>query len=335
MMNIRAVWASLPRPAGQAGWQVIAIHPEARFVIMAGVHLPDGAEGLLVDVPADAMPAGVEYPEARGFEVKPERLGRTRSSPVRICLTRGDDGNPDLFAILAEDVAMRVASQSDAAGAVRALLARIRSWQAFMRHHDGERMSESEETGLAGELLLLESALIPGADIALAIDCWRGPLGALHDFRLGQVAIEVKATASPRNSIRITSFDQLDDTGLSALFLAVIGLGNGRGRTLPELVDGLRMRVRAGAPTHEHALDERLLSAGYVAAHAPLYSRRFVAEATRYYRVGAGFPRLIRSIVPNGVAEGAYDVELRTADLFQVSEAAAVTEFLGGTDGAQ
>ena len=335
MMDIRAVWASLPRPAGQTGWQVIAIHPEAHFPIMAGVHLPEGVEGLLVDVPADAMPAGVEYPEASGFEVTPERLGRTRSSPVRICLTRGGRGNPDLFAILAEDVAMRVASQPDAAGAVHALLARIRSWQTFMRHHEGERMSEPEETGLAGELLLLEAALIPGADIAMAIDCWRGPLGALHDFRLGQVAIEVKATASPRNSIRITSFDQLDDSGLSALFLAVVRLGTGTGRTLPELVDRQRTRVRAGAPTHEHALDERLLSAGYVGAHAPLYTRRFVAETIRYYRVGAGFPRLIRSTVPDGVAEGAYDVELRVADRYQVTEATAVAEFLGGSDGTR
>lgn len=335
MMDIRAVWASLPRPTGQTGWQVIAIHPEARFPIMAGVHLPEGAEGLLVDVPADAMPAGVEYPEARGFEVKPERLGRTRASPVRICLTRTGGGNPELFAILAEDVAMRVASQLGAAGAVQVLLARIRSWQAFMRHHEGERMSEPEEMGLAGELLLLETALIPGVDIARAIDCWRGPLGALHDFRLGEVAIEVKATASPRDSIRITSLDQLDDSGLSAMFLAVVRLGTGTGQTLPEMVDGLRARVRAGAPTHEHALDERLLSAGYVGLHAQLYTRRFVAEAIRYYRVGTGFPRLIRSSVPDGVSDGAYDIELRTADPHRVTEAAAVTEFLGGSDGTR
>lgn len=332
-MDIRAVWASLPRPAGQTGWQAIAIHPAARFPIMAGVHLPDGAEGLLVDVPADAIPAGAEYPEARGFEVKPERLGRTRSSPVRICLTRVAGGNPDLFAILAEDVAMRVASQTDAVAAVHALLARIRSWQAFMRHHEGERMSDQEETGLAGELLLLETVLVPVADIAMALDAWQGPLGGLHDFRHGQAAIEVKATASPRNTIRITSFDQLDDAGLSALFLAVVRLGTALGRTLPELVDGVRALVLAGAPNHEHALDERLLSAGYVGAHAPLYLRRFTPEAIRFYRVGTGFPRLIRSSVPEGVAEGAYDIELRVADRQEVTRAVAVAEFLGGRDG--
>ena len=139
--------------------------------------------------------------------------------------------------------------------------------------------------------------------------------------------------ASPRNNIRITSFDQLDDRGLSALFLAVVRLGSGAGRTLPELVDGLRMRVRGSAPTYEHALDERLLSAGYAAAHAPLYSRRFVAEQIRYYRVGEGFPRLIRTAVPDGVAEGVYDVELRAAGPHQVSEALAVAEFFGGSDG--
>lgn len=332
-MDIRTVWASLPRPAGLTGWQVIAIHPDARFPIMAGVHLPEGAEGLLVDVPADAIPSGIEYPEARGFEVKPERLGRTRNAPIRICLTRTEGGNVDLFAILAEDVAVRVASQTEAVSAVHALLARIRSWQAFMRHHEGERMTDQEETGLAGELLLLEGTLAPTADIAMALDAWQGPLGGLHDFRHGSAALEVKATASPRNTIRVTSFDQLDDTGLSALFLAVVRLGTTAGRTLPELVDGVRALVRAGAPTHEHALDERLLSAGYVSAHAPLYTRRFTSEAIRFWRVGTGFPRLIRSAVPEGVVEGAYDVELRVADRHEVTRAVAVAEFLGGRNG--
>lgn len=334
MMDIRAVWASLPRPSGKTGWQAIAIYPEARFRIMAGIHLPDGAEGLLVDVPAAAIPAGVEYPEACGFEVRPARLNRPRGSLVRICLSRGDGGNADLFAILAEDVAMRVASQSDATAAVHALLARIRSWQAFMRRHEGARMTAKEEIGMAGELLLLESELIPVADIAMALESWRGPLGALHDFQYGQVAIEVKATASPRNSIHVSSFEQLDDSGLSALFLAVVRLGTGTGRTLPELVDGLRAVVRAGAPTHEHVLDERLLSAGYMGAHAPLYTRLFAAQAISFHRVTASFPRLIRSAVPDGVTEGAYDVALRAAAHHQVPNAIAVAAFLGGIDGA-
>lgn len=333
-MDLRAVWDALPRNTVAHGWQAIRIHPEASFSIKAGVHLPEGAEGLLLEVPAECIPAGVEYPEGNGFEVRPERLGQSRASHVRLCFTRTGDGNRDLFAILAEDVATRVASQADASMAVHALLLRIRMWQAFLRRHVGARLSDAEETGLVGELLFLTGVLAPNSDIAALVDSWQGPLGGLHDFSLGNASIEVKASLG-RETVRISSLDQLDDRHVAPLFLAALVLRKDAGRTLPELVDDVRALVRDGAPTHAQALEDRVLSAGYIDAHAGLYECRFAAHSVTVYRVAEAFPRLTRDTVPAGITEGCYDVALPAAAPFRVETDVAVREFMGASSGTQ
>lgn len=333
-MDLRAVWDALPKTAAGPGWQAIRIHPEAPFSMKAGVHLPEGTEGLLLEVPAESIPAGVDYPEGNGFEVRPERLGQTRTSQVRLCFIRTADGNRDLFSILAEDVAARVALQADPTSAVSALLLRIRMWQAFLRRHIGARLSEAEETGLVGELLLLVDVLAPRSDIATLVDSWQGPLGGLHDFSHANASIEVKASRG-REIVRITSLDQLDDRHAAPLFLAAVALSTGAGRTLPEIVEHVRALVRDGAPTHVQALEDRVLSAGFIDAHASLYDSTFSVHGLALYRVADGFPRLTRETVPPGISECCYDVELAAATTFRVEVDAAVHEFIGGGNGAQ
>ena len=46
---------------------------------------------------------------------------------------------------------------------------------------------------MIGELLVLESVLLPHMEASAAVTAWRGPLGSPKDFEIGRVAIEVKA----------------------------------------------------------------------------------------------------------------------------------------------
>ena len=332
-MDLRAVWDALPKRADAPGWQALRIHPEAPFPIKAGVHFPEGMEGLLLEVPAECIPAGVDYPEGNGFGVRPERLGHSRASQVRLCFMRTADGNRDLFSILAEDVATRVALQADPSSAVGALLLRIRMWQAFLRRQVGARLNEAEETGLVGELLLID-ALAPRSDIATLVDSWQGPLGGIQDFARANASIEVKATRG-HEIVRVTSLDQLDDRHAAPLFLAVVALKMEAGRTLPEIVGHVRALVRDGAPTHVQAFEDRVLAAGFVDAHASLYDSTFSVHSLVLYRVSNGFPRLTRETVPLGISECCYDVVLKAAAPFRIEIDAAVREFMGGSNGAQ
>ena len=58
---------------------------------------------------------------------------------------------------------------------------------------------------------------------------------------------------------------------------------------------------------------ERLLSAGYLDAHADRYPRRFELARIRLIEVGQGFPRLTPGAVPAGVLKAMYEIDLDKA----------------------
>ncbi len=91
------------------------------------------------------------------------------------------------------------------------MIARVASWQRFMERGGDGLLSPEEEIGLFGELAVLRVLLDGEADPAGLCACWVGPLGALHDFRFGSGAMEVKTTVLGAHSYaRITGLGQLD-----------------------------------------------------------------------------------------------------------------------------
>jgi len=64
--------------------------------------------------------------------------------------------------------------------------------------------------------------ILPARD---AVQAWRGPFGAAQDFRLGDIAVEVKSTASLNPaSFKVASLDQLDAGELTLLLLHHVAL---------------------------------------------------------------------------------------------------------------
>ncbi|MBN0063336.1 PD-(D/E)XK motif protein, partial [Pseudomonas aeruginosa] len=73
------------------------------------------------------------------------------------------------------------------------------------------------------------------------------------------------------------------------------------------------------------AFDRKLIAHGY--APLPDYDKpRFVVSDVRSYRVGDGFPRLMRSQLPPGIANVAYDIRLETIAPYECDEAAIFGE---------
>jgi hypothetical protein len=98
------------------------------------------------------------------------------------------------------DVVSAVLAAADEGLAVDALRVRVEHWQRFMERA-GEGLSASGQLGLYGELSFLRALVMAGCGPRKAIDGWRGPLSANHDFMYGKVAVEVKSTSS--NSMRL------------------------------------------------------------------------------------------------------------------------------------
>jgi len=219
--------------------------------------------------------------------------------------------------------ALDATTGTDEPGLLRAFLGCVRAWQEFMRK-GAEALSPGAEIGLVGELVLLSAVIEAGVSAGPAIESWVGPHSGAQDFELGTGAVEVKATLSPVGfPARIGSLEQLDDSVRQPLFVAGVRLRQAPfGKSLPEFVEGLRAMLQ-GDPEAERLFAERLLAAGYIAAHVARYSRQFELATMRLIRVSDGFPRLTIGRVPVGVTDVMYGIDLDQAPgEFEVLESA-------------
>lgn len=174
--------------------------------------------------------------------------------------------------------------------------------------------------GLLGELLVLNLLLArnPGA-----WRCWTGPTGARHDFRAGDVAVEVKtAVRAQKRTIEVSALDQLAEPEGGALLLAhhVLEHDAGGHLTIPDQAD----RAIKAADDKE-GLASMLAHAGYVPAFRERWAAfRFSLLESGFYNVDDRFPRLVpasfrETELPNGVSHLRYRVDLDFADECRVA----------------
>lgn len=218
----------------------------------------------------------------------------------------------DLFAGLCRTLAFALEYASDSASALAISLAHIRRWKTFLSGR-GQHLSAEEVRGLFAEIVFLMELLEREMPSNVAIEAWLGPDRSHQDFIFGNTAVEVKSlSGAERSSVRISSEDQLESLN-DDLFLRIYRLSSltnvGGSRSLNELVTVVQLQL-SGTDALE-AFERKLVAYGY--APLPDYDEpRFIISDVRSYRVGNGFPRLMRSQLPEGIAKVAYDIRLET-----------------------
>ena len=247
----------------------------------------------------------------------------------------------DVFAILAEDIAPRVAAAADEKSAARVMLDRLNRWQKFLSAR-ADGLSVSRQRGLFGELYFLRYVLLPQVDVPSAVMAWRAPERSHQDFQFASASIEVKTTTAKQpQDIRITSERQLDSTGTSALFLFVAVLderevepnGTVQGETLPAAVAALRNLLGSNNVPRD-TFDDRLLDAGYLDADAPRFeARRFALRSQQCFQVVDGFPRLLEGSLPSGIGDVSYALSLAACAPFAVPVTAVISAISGAQQG--
>jgi hypothetical protein len=167
------------------------------------------------------------------------------------------------------------------------------------------RLSDQEEVGLFGELLVLDR-LIDALGEAIAVGAWRGAISEEHDFGLPDDDVEVKTTMVETRRHWVGTATQLEPTvgrPLWLLSLQVTSAGTG-GLSLPELIASVRVKIVDG--TVQAVLEERLSRVRWRDAQAALYGRRFrLRTDPAVFRVDAAFP----AITPPRLAAGGVPVQ--------------------------
>ena len=195
-----------------------------------------------------------------------------------------------------------------------ALLKRLNRWRKLLEAGPHQGLSNLELRGLFGELWFLKSVAIPRCGHTVAVEAWNGPLDAPQDFQLGDGLVEVKTILPGAHIISIASADQLEDAS-NRLQLAVVVTDVSKGVSVPEVVEEIRREIEV-SPTAAAEFDLRLAEAGYT-DRDEYATLRFTAQEIRYYPVGANFPRITTSLLPQGVSRVTYDLDLLRCGTFR------------------
>jgi hypothetical protein len=167
------------------------------------------------------------------------------------------------------------------------------------------RLTDQEETGLFGELFVLDRLLTLLGENE-AIGAWRGAHSEEHDFGLADDDVEVKTTTTEARRHWVGTLTQLEPTQARPLWvlslqLTAAGVG---GLTLPELIAGIRHKIVDGSVRHR--LEACLADVRWSDTRASLYGRRFrLRSAPAAFRVDTDFP----AITPTRLAKAGVAAE--------------------------
>lgn len=136
--------------------------------------------------------------------------------------------------VIAGEMAGNLAQQDRAP---REIVERVLAkWRRFWGEVPKTLLSREELLGLFAELWFLAYWLLPKVGAERAVERWRGPFGARHDFEWQGKSIEVKATSSTRGRIHhINGIEQLapPENGELLLFSLAVREEAGAAKTLP------------------------------------------------------------------------------------------------------
>ncbi|MEL0083539.1 MAG: PD-(D/E)XK motif protein, partial [Gammaproteobacteria bacterium] len=227
----------------------------------------------------------------------------------------------DLFFSLCNTLANALKEARDSDVALSIATTHLQRWKSFFASRKQSLLSPEEIRGLFAELQFLRSLYGHHLSEAESINSWYGPDRVQQDFVFGNTAVEVKAISGrERNTVRISSEDQLD-SACDYLFLKIFRLSD-----LPNAESALSLNqavveIYAELSDAEaiETFSQKLVSYGYVELRdydEPL----LVVSERRTYRVENGFPRLIRSELPQGIRKVGYEIEIETLAPFECSD---------------
>lgn len=200
--------------------------------------------------------------------------------------------------------------------AYETLCFRYFAWKKLFKPHSGS-LSDAEIIGLIGELLFMKEYMIPQWGVSKSLESWMGPERTHKDFSTESEWYEIKAINSGKETVRISSIEQLDgnDEGYLAVYCLEKMSPSFSGIKLNTLVAEL-MNIM-GSPINRETLLSKLTL--YNFDFSPEYDNFVYSKVgLSMYKVTDHFPRLCRSDVPMSISKVQYDIVLSEIEEFKV-----------------
>ena len=228
--------------------------------------------------------------------------------------------NSDLleyFCTFCQDLMDSVRVTSDDEAAYQTLRSRYYSWRQLFRP-DNARMTEAEIMGLIGELLFLKNYMIPERGIDVALESWMGPEKTHKDFSDQQDWFEIKTISFGKESVRISSVEQLDSDIDGALVIYELEKMSPSfdGIKLNQLTNNIIASLQS-ASQREVFIDKlQLFGFDFSNEYDNLV---FALRGEHKYKVDTNnFPRIHRDMLPDAIARVQYDLLLTEIEPFKL-----------------
>lgn len=235
------------------------------------------------------------------------------------CILRFSLCNNELleyFSTFCQDLIDSTEYTKSDADAYKTLCSRYFSWKKLFRPNKS-RMNDNEVMGLIGELLFMQDYMIPHYDVETALDSWMGPEKNHKDYSIGSVWYEIKTISVGKESIKISSLEQLDgdDEGFLAVYCLEKMSPTFSGIKLNELVKNLITKM--GTVQNREIFMSKL----------SMYDFDFSVEYDNFvftnvefsiYRICDDFPRLCRKNIPNAINKIQYEIFLSELEEYKL-----------------
>ena len=216
--------------------------------------------------------------------------------------------NKELFFTFCEDIIETTKSIADNRNAYKTILNRYYSWKK-MFSTPKKLLSESEIMGLIGELLFLRDFLFEKYGKGEALSGWSGQDLTHKDFSYHDVWYEVKAIHSGKDSVKISSLEQLQSTNNGELVVFSL-------EKMSASYDGIKINNLALEILNSLDMDamkdvflSAIMSQGFTFDES---YNEFVNDliSMNRYSVNSEFPKLTRNDVNDAIIKAQYDLSL-------------------------
>lgn len=300
MAELNAAWdAIIPVPGQNVGRRADENHPLDFFI----TYDENGAMQMILTI--DFLP-----PIPASSRQLSVRANARHDGKYALCFSLADKSLREQYVSLCWDIMNCTSAITDKKRGTAAAIKRFCLWQRLFAEGKSRQLSDAEIKGLIGELCVLKQVVLANYTPNAALTGWVGPIGADRDFEMPAEWYEVKAVSLSKDTVSISSLDQLDTDTEGSLLIARIEKAspNTPGYfTLNSLVN----EIAAGLADLESRtmFDMRMASTKYDPAD-PRAEEPYVLHRIEVYRTDRDFPRIRRSKVPVSISNAAYDLSI-------------------------
>ncbi len=270
----------------------------------------------------EKVPEKIDFPKIQGMDITiiNTSLGFYKEKNF-ICLKQNIDGVDNIFELVISDIANSIINMSNQKDTISILLNSLESWKLFFEKNKKNSLSLEKQKGLYGELIYLRDYIFKQTELPIAVESWKGPDRAYHDFEFKKNAIEIKTTSGKEHrKFIISSEKQLDKLELDNLYLGLFSLNihyNEIGQTIVDIINECE-KLLTNFSGAKYAFNLKLLKSGYLEEHKLDYNTRFTVSSVDFFEIKDDFPKIIKNNLPLGLGDIKYSVMVSACENFKI-----------------